>query len=98
MSNGAEGGKVANLNWKGERTREKKTEDRGKERVEENKQRQRGRKKERQDTHLALCFFLHSHIRTVFCIMMQALARYRILFFTVRDRNKRLSSSCKLNL
>lgn len=98
MSNGAEGGEVANLNWKGERTREKKTEDRGKERVEENKQRQRGRKKERQDTHLGLCFFLHSHIRTVFCIMMQALARYRILFFTVRDRNKRLSSSCKLNL
>lgn len=41
MSNGAEGGKVANLNWKGERTREMKTEDRGKERVEENKQRQR---------------------------------------------------------
>lgn len=40
MSNGAEGGEVANLNWKGERTREKKTEDRGKERVEENKQRQ----------------------------------------------------------
>lgn len=95
MSNGAEGGEVANLNWMGERTMEKGTEE-GKGGREQAGQ--RGRKKERQDTHLGLCFFLHSHIRTVFCIMMQALARYRILFFTVRDRNKRLSSSCKLNL
>lgn len=29
-----------------------------------------------------MCFFLQSHIRTVFCIMMQAPVRYRILYFT----------------
>lgn len=33
-------------------------------------------------THRGLCFFLQSHILTVFWIMMQAPARYRILFFT----------------
>lgn len=39
-------------------------------------------------THRGLCFFLQSHIRTVFCIMMQAPARYRILFFTAGDRKE----------
>lgn len=33
-----------------------------------------------------MCFLLQSHIRIVFCILMQALARYFILFFTVNTQ------------
>lgn len=40
-------------------------------------------------THRGLCFFLQSHMRTVFCIMIQAPARYRILFFTGGDKEGR---------
>lgn len=36
-----------------------------------------------------MCFFLQSHMRTVFCIMIQAPARYRILFFTGGDKEGR---------
>lgn len=39
-------------------------------------------------THRGLCFFLQSHILTVFWIMMQAPARYRILFLTTREREE----------
>lgn len=59
------------------------------EREREQTKEEERRKDERQDTHRGLCFFLQSHIRTVFCILIQALVRYKILFFTARDRKKR---------
>lgn len=42
------------------------------------------------DTHRGLCLLLHNHMRTVFWILMQALALYLILFFTVGEGKGRI--------
>lgn len=39
-------------------------------------------------THRGLCLLLHNHMRTVFWILMQALALYLILFFTAGKGGK----------
>lgn len=39
-------------------------------------------------SYRGLCFFLHSHMRIVFCILMQALALYLILFFTAKRKEE----------
>lgn len=83
--------------WKREEEREEGTEERLEHKEEVGKKRAEGgerggkderRKEGRPVTHRGLCFFLQSHIRTVFCIMTQALVRYRILFFTAGDRKE----------
>lgn len=40
------------------------------------------RRRRSRATHRGLCFFLQSHMRTVFCMAMQAPRRYNTLFFT----------------
>lgn len=53
---------------------------------------------ERLVTHRGLCFFLQSHIRTVFCIVTQAPVRYRILFFTAGDRKEGKEGRTQVNM